>query len=247
MACRTHPREPHLRLLNHLCGIFLVGRAIRLRRTASSPSNHKVNVIKSPGAVIRLTKGRHMATATRTTGRAQQASGKNLARTRATSQIFRSCNCVVSARRLIDRNVTMLQAVLIDNSRRSPAKINRQPRRLEIRVTHTKQTPATQFNRQRFATWQITNHESQITSHARSNRHTSRLENAVSHRKQTLASRSNRRKSAFPASPISGFLPSHSGGFADHESWSQFTDHHSRPTPPMIYSSRAQTPWSSKQ
>jgi hypothetical protein len=188
-----------------------------------------------------------MATATRTTGRAQRASGKSVAPISAVSQILRGRKRLASLSRPIQLDVTMLQAVLIDNSRRSHAKINRQPCRLETTVTPTKQTPATQFNRQRFATRQITNHESQITSHARSNRHTSRLENAVSHRKQTLASRSNRHKSAFPASPISGFLPSHSGGFADHESWSQFTDHHSRPTPPMIYSSRAQTPWSSKE
>jgi hypothetical protein len=119
-----------------------------------------------------------MATATRTTGRARQASGKSVIRTGAASQILRGPKRLASLRRPIQLNVTMLQAVLIDNSRLSPAKINRQPRRLEIRVTHTKQTPATQFNRQHSAT-------SRITIRSVSNRHTS-------HRAPTTTDRASR-------------------------------------------------------
>ncbi len=44
----------------------------------------------------------------------------------------------------------MSQCYIAPNS----AEINRQPRRLEITVSHTKQTSATQFNRQLFATLQ---------------------------------------------------------------------------------------------
>jgi hypothetical protein len=91
----------------------------------------------------------------------------------------------------------------------SPAKFNRQPRRLEFTVSRTKQTPAPQFNRQLSATspkslntlnlptnFLATRHSSLATAsfppHAISNRHTPRLENAISHRKQTLDTRSNR-------------------------------------------------------
>ncbi len=41
---------------------------------------------------------------------------------------------------------------LIDNNRRSPLKINRQPRRLEFAISPTKQTPAPQINRQQMRT-----------------------------------------------------------------------------------------------
>jgi hypothetical protein len=126
-----------------------------------------------------------MATATRATGRAHQAPGESLARTRAASQNLRDSKRMASARRPIQRNVTMLQAVLIDNAHRSHAKINRQPCRLEITATHTKQKPATQINRQQIAT-------SRITHPSISNRHSPRLENAISHRKRTRGALSNR-------------------------------------------------------
>ena len=47
------------------------------------------------------------------------------------------------------------------------AQFNRQPVRLEIAISPTKQTPAPQFNRQQFATPRNTNcsHESQVTNH----------------------------------------------------------------------------------
>ena len=98
---------------------------------------------------------------------------------------------------------------LIDNERRSPLEINRQPRRLEFTVSRTKQTPAPQINRQLIATSKITHssisnhhnqnaapartrHSSRIARHYRSNRHTSSLENATSRRKQTVDTLSNR-------------------------------------------------------
>ena len=48
-----------------------------------------------------------------------------------------------------------------------PAQFNRQPVRLEIVVSPTKQTPAPQFNRQQFATPRNTScsHESRVTNH----------------------------------------------------------------------------------
>jgi hypothetical protein len=88
-------------------------------------------------------------------------------------------------------------------------KINRKPRRLEFTLSHTKQTPALQINRQLSATspksqntlnlpnnFLATRHSSVATAsfppHAISNRHTPRLENAITPRKQTLAASSNR-------------------------------------------------------
>ena len=52
----------------------------------------------------------------------------------------------------------------------SPAKINRKPCRLEIAISPTKQTPATQINRKLLSTLritlsQVTNHYSLITNH----------------------------------------------------------------------------------
>jgi hypothetical protein len=91
----------------------------------------------------------------------------------------------------------------------SYTKINRKPRRLEFTLSHTKQTPVPQINRQQIATSKITHHiisnrqnqnaapapthhSSLATRHCRSNRHTPRLENAITLRKQTLDTRSNR-------------------------------------------------------
>ncbi len=92
--------------------------------------------------------------------------------------------------------------VRFDNRRRSPLKINRQPARLESSVTHTKQTPATPFDRQLFHTFARASQPSrtqvlegrrpQVTNHGLSNRHTSRLQSAVSSSKQTIAPPSNR-------------------------------------------------------
>ncbi len=165
-----------------------------------------------------------MATATRTTGRAQRAPGKSLAQNRAASQILPGRKRIASARRPIPLDVTMLQALLIDNAHRKYFQINRQPRRLEITVSRTKQTSETQINRQQIATSRITHpcisnrrnqhaalwttdrvpwltdHYSPITTHCLSNRHTPRLENAISHRKQTRGTLSSRHFLQVPAS-----------------------------------------------
>ncbi len=74
----------------------------------------------------------------------------------------------------------------------NPAEINRQPRRLGITVTHTKQTPATQINRQLSGTLRNTNHNSPITNKTPSNRQWQILEFNVTHSKKTTAPRSNR-------------------------------------------------------
>ncbi len=112
-----------------------------------------------------------------------------------------------------------------DNDRRSSRKINRQPRRLESAISHTKQTPAPPINRQQMRTLhpaffaglvtpQITNlprwqagHYSPTcladrrgTTHSLPNRHTPRLENAISRRKQTLGTLSSRHFLRVPAS-----------------------------------------------
>lgn len=55
----------------------------------------------------------------------------------------------------VTRQVRCYIPVLIDNDHRSAAKINRQPRRLEIVVSHRKQTTAPPINRKQFATSQI--------------------------------------------------------------------------------------------
>jgi hypothetical protein len=69
---------------------------------------------------------------------------------------------------------------------------NRQPRRLESTVTHTKEIPATQINRQLSGTVCSVNRNSPITHNAPSNRQWQILEFTVSSTKQTPASRSNR-------------------------------------------------------
>jgi hypothetical protein len=91
-------------------------------------------------------------------------------------------------------------------------KTNRQPGRLESIVTHTKQTPATQINRQEIATSQITHrvisnrhtapaltrHFSPVTDHCLSNRHTPRLENAKNPIKTHLSALLIVTKARFP-------------------------------------------------
>jgi hypothetical protein len=96
----------------------------------------------------------------------------------------------------------------------SHSKFNRQPRRLEFTLSHTKQTPAPQINRQQITTSKITHsstsshhnqnaaqaptrHSSLITRHCRSNRQWQILEINVNHSKQTIAPRSNQHKNAF--------------------------------------------------
>jgi FKBP-type peptidyl-prolyl cis-trans isomerase FklB len=107
----------------------------------------------------------------------------------------------------------MLQAMKQAHSQcyipRKHAQINRQPRRLEFTLSHTKQTAAPQINRQQITTSKITHssisnrhnqnaaqaparHSALATHHCLSNRHTPRLENAISPRKQTLGASSNR-------------------------------------------------------
>ena len=85
---------------------------------------------------------------------------------------------------------------LIVTTRQSPlhnhAKINRQPPRLEATVTLTKQTPATQINRQLSGTSSSAIHNLPITNKTPSNRQWQILEFTVTHTKQTTAPRSNR-------------------------------------------------------
>ena len=74
----------------------------------------------------------------------------------------------------------------------NPAEINRQRRRLEITVTHTKETPATPINRQLSGTLRCANHNLPITNKTPSNPQWQILEFTVTHTKQTTAPRSNR-------------------------------------------------------
>ena len=69
---------------------------------------------------------------------------------------------------------------------------NRQPRRLETTVTLTKETPATQINRQLSGTLRSANHNSPITNKTPSNQQWQILEFTVTHTEQTTAPRSNR-------------------------------------------------------
>jgi hypothetical protein len=133
--------------------------------------------------------------------------------------------------------------LLIDNDRRSPLKINRQPRRLESAISSAKQTPAPQINRRQNATSRIAHHNisnlhsqhaaSALTRQCPSNRHTPRSENVISCRKQSLAPCSNRHKSALFAYPTKS--RSDNSRVTDYESWvathqTLLTDHHSRLT-----------------
>ncbi len=170
-----------------------------------------------------------MRTATPATGRPLQSSGKSVGKFRPTRLTSSPTRRPAAPKPHVTSQLQCYIPALTDNDRRSPRKINRQPRRLEFTISHTKQTPTLQINRQQSATSTITNHDSQITSQARSNRHflqvsashqcriaaTNRppqaasknvsnrqwqiLEINVNLSKQTIAPRSNRHKNAFAA------------------------------------------------
>ena len=144
-----------------------------------------------------------MHSATTATGRPLPPPGKTLPKNRPAPLTSRAPRHAAAAKPDATSELQCYIPVLSDNDRRSPRKINRQPRRLESCVSHTKQTSAPQINRQQMRTLHpaffaglvtppITNDYSPITTHSLSNRHTSRLENAISHRKQTLGTRPNR-------------------------------------------------------
>ena len=114
-----------------------------------------------------------MATATRAMGRERQAFGRSLVRSRASSQNPSGHQRVANTGHANQRNVTMLQAVLI-------AKINRKPCRLETTVTQTKQTLATHINRKLSAT-------SRITNRSIPNRHTSHRAPSVTNHASPIA------------------------------------------------------------
>ena len=137
-----------------------------------------------------------MRTATRSTGPRTRSPQNTSAEIRPAPFTHRATHDPAAPKPHVTSELQCYIPVLIDNDCRSlpitPAKINRQPRRLEILVSRRKQTPAPPINRQHFSTSQITHHNSPITTHSLSNRHTSRLENTISHRKQTLGAVSNR-------------------------------------------------------
>ena len=137
-----------------------------------------------------------MRAAAPATGRANRALGKTVAKNRPALPAARAAR----APRAFPRRSAapaaqcnrMSQCYIHVSSIAHRPKINRQPGRLESIVTLTKQTPATQINRQQIATSQITHrvisnrhtataltrHFSLVTDHCLSNRYTPRLENA---------------------------------------------------------------------
>ncbi len=133
-----------------------------------------------------------MRTATRSTGPRSRARHNPPAEIRPAPLTPRTTHDPAAPKPHVTSELQCYIPALIDNRRRSPRKINRQPRRLESAISPTKQTPTPQINRQHFSTSRVTNHYSPITTHSLSNRHTSRLENAISRRKQTLGTLPNR-------------------------------------------------------
>ena len=147
-----------------------------------------------------------MRSATTATGRPLPPPGKTLPKNRPAPPSCRATHQLAASKPHVTSKLQCYIPALIDNRRRSPRKINRQPRRLEFAISPTKQTPAPQINRQQIATSRMThlsisNRHNQhaasalsplLTRHCRSNRHTPRLENAISRRKQTLGTLSNR-------------------------------------------------------
>jgi hypothetical protein len=173
-----------------------------------------------------------MHLATTATGRPLPPSGKTLAKNRPAPRASRAprhpaaakphvtsqLQCYIPAPASSCRPSFNWPARASRNTTQHHSKFNRQPRRLEITLSHTKQTTPTRLNRQLFHTFPSTNRgtsnrhnshpaprlsslprrrasrHSPITTHTRSNRHTVRLEIAISPRKQTLGTLSNRHK-----------------------------------------------------
>jgi hypothetical protein len=141
------------------------------------------------------------------------------------------------------------------------AVFNRQPRRLEITVSHTKQTTETHVNRQLFDTFAfqfrefnyrdqriavlpLANYQSRFTSHGISNRHTPRLDNAKNPTNSPLSAVLIDTFTHFRAAQIAGFRPRcprigsfHGPRFLERgarvaEHGSRLANHHS-PIPPL--------------
>jgi hypothetical protein len=118
-----------------------------------------------------------MRTAARTKRRTDRPNRKRVARAQRPHRSSRS---------------SILSAFCDESLAASHCLFNRQPRRLEIAVTPTNETPATQINRQLSGTLRITYHNSPIRNKTPSNRQWQILEFTVTCRKQTSAPRSNR-------------------------------------------------------
>ena len=156
-----------------------------------------------------------MHSATTATGRPLPPPGKTLPKNRPAPPSCRATHQLAAPKPHVTSQLQCYIPARIDNHCRSPrrthSKFNRQPVRLEIAISPTKQTPAPQFNRQLFATprianpvlshrqtsqdaprttdrqSRITSHHSLITNHRLSNRHTPRLENAKNPTKSQLS------------------------------------------------------------
>jgi hypothetical protein len=87
-----------------------------------------------------------MHTATTATGR--PLPGKSLPKNRPASLTSSAPRHPAAPKPHVTSELQCCVPARIDNDRRSPRKINRQPRRVESSVSHTKQTPAPPINRQ---------------------------------------------------------------------------------------------------
>jgi hypothetical protein len=114
-----------------------------------------------------------MSTATRSTGPRKRSSQNTPAEIRLVPLARCKTHRPAAPKPHVTSQLQCYIPALTDNDRRSHAKINRQPRRLELTVSHTKQTSAPQINRQQIATSRIVQFASPLpsrdTQHARSN------------------------------------------------------------------------------
>jgi hypothetical protein len=131
--------------------------SLRLCRACLAPSsqffpfgaaNHTVNMIEYNRVTLPAHRGRHMHSATTATGRSLPPPGKTLPENRPAPLTSPVTHHLAAPKPYVTSDLQCYIPLLIDNDRRSPLKINRQPRRLESAKSSTKQTPAPQINRQ---------------------------------------------------------------------------------------------------
>jgi hypothetical protein len=117
-----------------------------------------------------------MHSATTATGRPLPPPGKTLPNNRPAPLSCRATHQLAAQKPHVTSQLQYYIPALIDNERRSPLKINRQPTRLESSVSLTKQTPVPPINRQQLrvlhpalcageATSRITNRAPHSTNH----------------------------------------------------------------------------------
>ncbi len=108
-----------------------------------------------------------MRSATTATGRPLPTPGKTLAKNRPAPLSCRAARQLAAPKPHVTSELRRYIPEVTVTDRRLRRKINRQLRRLEFSVSHTKQTPAPQFNRKLLATSRVTTHSSRNTCRPR--------------------------------------------------------------------------------